>query len=199
VLHTIVTKETALFAPTSLCRRFDFQAEFERLIGIGLEQWLSVVFAIYTYYLRGGNVFEPHLESSFIDPTVFAEQSKLSAAELNTVLRTISCPLAKLREEIAREVPTDPRFDFLPFRSHPLLPIAENRLDCIDLTFVLETLHVGVHWVCTMLTPTAGQKGTICLRHGKFSLRSTCIGYSLAWEGTHCADRQRADERLCLR
>jgi hypothetical protein len=141
-----------------LCRGFDFQAEFERLTGIGLEQWLHVVFAIYTYYLQGGNVFEPHPEFSNIDPTVFAEQSKLSDAELNTVLRTVSRPLRDLRREVAREAGTDPRFDFLPFRRYPLLPIVDNRLACIDLAFVLEKLHVGVHWVMHDAYPQRGPK-----------------------------------------
>jgi hypothetical protein len=40
-----------------------------------------------------------------------------------------------------------PRFDFVPFRTHPLVPISTNRLACIDLSFVLEKLHTGVHWV----------------------------------------------------
>jgi len=129
------------------CRGFDFQSEFTRLTGIALEQWLHVVFAIYTHYLQGANAFDPHLEFSFIDPTVFAEQSHVSPTELDAVLKTVSGSMVELRREIASELATDPRFDFIPFRSHPLVPISTNRLACIDLAFVLEKLHTGVHWV----------------------------------------------------
>jgi hypothetical protein len=40
------------------CRGFDFQVEFEGLIGIPLERWLYVMFAVYGYYLQGGNALE---------------------------------------------------------------------------------------------------------------------------------------------
>jgi hypothetical protein len=128
------------------CRGFDFKVEFERLIGISLERWLYVMFAIYSYYLQGGNVFDPHLEFSFLDPTVFAGQTHITAAELNAVLSTLSGSMSELRREIARDMATDPRFDFVPFRTNPLVPISTNRLACIDLSFVLEKLHTGVHW-----------------------------------------------------
>lgn len=128
------------------CRGFDFKVEFERLIGISLERWLYVMFAIYRYYLQGGNVFNPHLEFSFLDPTVFAGRTHITTAELNAVLSTVSGSMSELRREIARDMATDPRFDFVPFRTNPLVPVSTNRLACIDLSFVLEKLHTGVHW-----------------------------------------------------
>ncbi|MGA9681321.1 MAG: hypothetical protein WBQ74_05855 [Candidatus Sulfotelmatobacter sp.] len=131
----------------SQCRGFDFQDEFKALTGITLERWLHIVFAIYSYYLHGGNVFEPHPEFSFFDPNISAAQLQVTSVELDAVLKSLSTPLNTLRQEIAQEVPTDPRFDFVPFRSHPLVPIATGRVACIDLAFLLEKLHTGVHWV----------------------------------------------------
>jgi len=129
------------------CRGFDFKHEFNTLTGITLERWLHVVFAIYNYCLRGGNVFDPHLEFFFFDPNTSAAQLQVTTLELDAVLKSLSAPLNALRQEIAQEVPTDPRFDFVSFRSHPLVPVATNRLACIDLAFLLEKLHSGVHWV----------------------------------------------------
>lgn len=140
------------------CRGFDFQFEFRRLTGIALERWLHIVFAIYTYYLQGGNVFDPHLEFSFLDPTVFAGKTQVTADELNAVLSSVSGPLEAVRQEVARESPTDPRFDFVPFRSRPLMSVAPNRLACVDLTFVLEKLHTGVHWVMHDAYPDRGSE-----------------------------------------
>jgi len=147
MFRTLLNDPVVRVRIANLCRGLDFQAEFTRLTGIALEHWLHIVFAIYTHYLQGGNIFQPHLEFSFIDPTVFTGQSHLSPLELDAVLKTVSGTLTELRGQIAQEATTDARFDFVPFRAKPLVPIATNRLACIDLAFVLEKLHTGVHWV----------------------------------------------------
>jgi hypothetical protein len=128
------------------CRGFDFKVEFQTRIGISLERWLYVAFTVYNYFLQGGNAFDPHLDFVFLDPTVFAGQTQITPAESKAVLATLSGPMIDLRQEVARDLATDPRFDFVPFRTRPLVPVATNRLACIDLSFVVEKMHTGVHW-----------------------------------------------------
>jgi hypothetical protein len=147
VIFRMLLNDTSVRARIAAeCRGFDFKVEFEALIGISLERWLYVMFAIYSYYLQGGNAFDPHLEFSFLDPAVFAGQTQITPAELGAVLSTVSGSMVELRQEVKRDLATDPRFDFVPFRTHPLVPVSANRLACIDLSFVLEKLHTGVHW-----------------------------------------------------
>jgi len=147
VIFRMLLNDTSVRARIAAeCRGFDFKVEFEALIGISLERWLYVMFAIYSYYLQGGNAFDPHLEFSFLDPAVFAGQTQITPAELGAVLSTVSGSMVELRQEVKRDLATDPRFDFVPFRTRPLVPVSANRLACIDLSFVLEKLHTGVHW-----------------------------------------------------
>lgn len=128
------------------CEGFDFEREFNELVGIPLERWLFVIFAIYAYFLNGANPLDPHPEYMLINPGIFCGESGISQAELDTVLATISIPTAELKSAIDNETSTDPRHDFVAFRSKPLLRIEERKLLPVDLAFVVEKCHTGVQW-----------------------------------------------------
>ena len=56
VIFRMLLKNPAVQARIgSECREFNFGVEFERVIGISLERWLHIMFAIYCYYLQGAN------------------------------------------------------------------------------------------------------------------------------------------------
>jgi hypothetical protein len=129
------------------CRGFDFEAEFEKLAGIGLKKWFHVVFAIYSYYLEGSNPLSPKPEFFFIDPSIFAGRTRVTPAESDAVLKTLWRSLNQSRQELQGEARTDTRFDFVPFRSYPLIELSTARLACVDISFILEKLQTGVHWV----------------------------------------------------
>ena len=66
---------------------------------------------------------------------------------MEAVLGTISTSIAALQAEQAAADPlTDPRFDFVPFRSKPLVRLYQGRFSPIDLAFILEKVHTGVQW-----------------------------------------------------
>ena len=128
------------------CIGFDFEVEFEHLAGVQLERWLFVVFSIYAYFLQGGDAFNPHPEFMLINPAVFPGQSGISKADLEAVLHTITIGSDELSVAMKAESGTDPRFDFVVFRSKPLFACDETRFAPMDIAFILEKLHTGVHW-----------------------------------------------------
>lgn len=128
------------------CEGFDFEREFNHLIGIPLERWLFVIFAIYAYFLQGANPLDPHPEYMLINPDNFCGKSGITRAELDIVLATIAIPTAELKSLVQNETSTDPRHDFVAFRSRPLLKVEEGKLLPVDLAFVLEKCHTGVQW-----------------------------------------------------
>jgi hypothetical protein len=128
------------------CEGFDFEREFNELVGIPLERWLFVIFAIYAYFLNGANPLDPHPEYMLMNPKFFCGESGITQAELDTVVATISTSMTELKFAIQNETSTDPRHDFVSFRSRPLLRVEEGKLLPADLAFVLEKCHTGVQW-----------------------------------------------------
>jgi len=147
VLYRTILNDPAVRARISQeCNGFEFEQEFRSLTGIPLERWLSIVFSMYAYFLHGGNVFDPHPDYRQIDPSAFRGDSGIAEAELRTVLATTSAAITDVCAAVTAEAPTDPRFDFVPFRSKPLVSVVENRFVPIDIAFMLEKLHTGVQW-----------------------------------------------------
>lgn len=128
------------------CEGFDFEHKFDELVGISLERWLFVIFAIYAYFLQGADPFNPQPEYSLINPAIFCGESGITKAELEIVLATISVSIAELKSKIQSETDTDPRYDLVALRSRPLLKVEEGKLLPADLAFVLEKCHTGVQW-----------------------------------------------------
>ena len=128
------------------CNGFDFLETFERLVGMPLERWLFLIFAFYGYFTQGANPTDPHPEYLQINPDIFRGESGISQSELDIALKTLSIAVPELKTDLASETSTDPRHDFIAFRSKPLLSIEGLRLWPADLSFILDKSHTGVHW-----------------------------------------------------
>jgi len=147
VMYRMLLRNPSVTSRIALeCEGFDFEREFIELVGLPLDRWLFVIFAIYAYFLNGANPLDPHPEYMLISPGTFCGESGITQAELETVLATISIPTAELKSAIENETSTDPRYDFVAFRSRPLLSVEEGKLLPADLAFIVEKCHTGVQW-----------------------------------------------------
>lgn len=129
------------------CRDFDFDNTFKDAVGVSLDRWLHSVFAMHGYYQVSANPWDHHEAFLTIDRNNFVGKSDISQSDLDAVLNTIAGTLEQITHELRKEERTDPRFDFVPFRKKPLIQLTNGRLVCIDSSFLLEQVHVGVHWV----------------------------------------------------
>ena len=149
VLFRVLLKDEKICAEIrGQCRGFDVEAQFLRIAGIDFNKWLSLVFASYAYYM--GRRKEELLEqpqSFIIDRQAFIAQSAVTQDEMDAFLATVGVPFADLVASVSKERPADPRFDFVPFRAHPLYVIGEGDFACIDVALLLEKMYSGVHWL----------------------------------------------------
>jgi hypothetical protein len=136
------------------CRQFDFLGEFESRVGISVERWAFVVFSIWAYFVNGADPKVPRPEFMFLNPSVFPGESGITKRELDTVLETIAADVAELRQTLADEGATDPRHDFVAFRSKPLLRVDRERFHVTDLSFIADKCHTGVQWTLHDLLPS---------------------------------------------
>ncbi|MGO8757627.1 MAG: hypothetical protein ACLQG3_05835 [Terracidiphilus sp.] len=136
------------------CRQFDFLREFESRVGISVERWVFVVFSIWAYFENGADQNEPRPEFMLLNPSIFRGESGITPEELGTVLGTISSGVADLHARLATEAATDPRQDFVAFRSKPLLCVDGERLHPVDLSFIADKCHAGVQWALHDLLPS---------------------------------------------
>jgi hypothetical protein len=147
IMYRLLLKDTKVQARIAQeCYGFDFLDTFGRLVGMPLERWLFLIFAIYGYFIQGANPADPHPEYLQINPDIFRGESGISQNELEIALKTLSTTVPELRADLANETSTDPRHDFIAFRSKPLFSIEGLRLWPADLSFILDKSHMGVHW-----------------------------------------------------
>lgn len=125
---------------------FDFEAEFERNLGITLEHWFFVVFTFYAYFLNVGSALDPDADFMMINPAMFRGESGITEEELKKVLAIVSALPEAVKAKIASVESTDYRYDFVEFRSTPLIQLEQSKLVPTDLAFVLEKCHTGVQW-----------------------------------------------------
>lgn len=129
------------------CQGFDFRQEFERIVGIPVTHWLFQLIGFYSYLMnyigQGGS---RNLEYLTIDPPNYASKSKITARELEIVLGTVSASFTDFKNLLADKRDADWRFDFMPFRSKPLIDLASNRFFCADIGFLVEKISSGAYW-----------------------------------------------------
>src|SRR5260370_20788219 len=69
IMYRMLLKDPGVKSRIALqCEGFDFEREFNELIGIALERWLFVLFAIYGYFLHGANALAPNPNYMLINP-----------------------------------------------------------------------------------------------------------------------------------
>jgi hypothetical protein len=125
---------------------FDLEAEFEARIGITLEHWLFVVFTFYAYFLNVDSALDPNPMYIAINPAIFRGESGITQEELERVLAIVSASSDSIKVKMTAVQSTDSRYDFVDFRSTPLVRVEDSKLVPTDLAFVLEKCHTGVHW-----------------------------------------------------
>jgi hypothetical protein len=125
---------------------FDFEAAFEANVGITLEHWLFVVFTFYAYFLNIGSATDPDTNFMIINPGIFRGESGITEDELQKILLIVSTSLKAIQTKSAAASSTDPRYDFVEYRSTPLIQVEDTKLVPTNLTFILEKCHTGVHW-----------------------------------------------------
>jgi len=122
---------------------------------IELSKWLSLTFASYSCYM--GRRMEELIEQPrllTINRQSVIGQSGITQDEMDAFLDKVSIRFDELCVTISRERPVDPRFDFVPFRSHPLYETTGGNFACIDPAFLLEKMYSGVHWLIHDDLPT---------------------------------------------
>jgi hypothetical protein len=125
---------------------FDFEAEFEANVGVILEHWLFVVFTFYAYFLNAGSALDPDPNFMMINPSIFRGESGITEGELQKILAIVSASPMAIKTRTASVPSTDPRYDFVEYRSTPLIQLEDSKLVPTDLTFIVEKCHTGVHW-----------------------------------------------------
>jgi hypothetical protein len=129
------------------CNLFDFDEVFKELTGVSLQRWLHSIFVTHGYFSQSANPWSPNDTYFLIDPNIFAGSSDFSKAEIDSILTTISTSIEDFKIALSSENRTDPRFDFIPFRTKPLIRLSNNKLACLDLAFLIDQVHTGVHWI----------------------------------------------------
>lgn len=145
MFRALLKDETVRTRIAKRCNGFDVDVEFTKAVGMPLERWLFVVFSIYSYFLNCGDARDPNPEYMIVNPEKFRGDSGISKEEFEIVLGTIATPMTELRVVMSNET-TDPRYDFVSFRSKPLFTVEEGRILPADLAFPVEKCHAGVHW-----------------------------------------------------
>ncbi|MGB6131034.1 MAG: hypothetical protein WBG54_04590 [Acidobacteriaceae bacterium] len=147
IMYRILLRDAGVRAKISQrCEGFDFEVEFRTLLGVSIETWLFVIYAIYAYYLNAANALAPNPTYVLIDPATFCGESGITQDVLNLVLHTLSATAAEIRNAVQYETVTDSRYDFVSFRSRPIVRIGKNKYLAVDLSFILEKCHTGVQW-----------------------------------------------------
>jgi len=147
MFHVLLNDKRVVDRITGECEGFDFAEEFSRIAGLPLSHWLFLVFGFYAYlshYLTPDGTRHP--EFLAIDRTKFRGESRITEFDFGAVLRTLSIQVEELEAMLEQPGPTDWRFDFVPFRSRPLVEIRPDKFVCPDIGFLIEKMHSGVYW-----------------------------------------------------
>lgn len=147
ITYRILLRTPEVKARIAKCTKgFDFEAEFESNVGITLEHWLIVIFTFYAYFISLGSALDPDANYMTINPSIFRGESGITQEELEKVLAIVSAPPKAIKVKMASVQSTDSRYDFIEFRSTPLIQLEDSKLVPTDLAFVLEKCHTGVQW-----------------------------------------------------
>lgn len=129
------------------CEGFDFEQEFSRIVGVPLKHWLYLLIAFYTYLMHYlGKDNDRHPEHLSFEGKRFTDKSRIEHREVDVVLRLISSTPHDLKQALQSQRPTEWRYDFVPFKSRPLIELSPDIYFCTDLSFLVEKMHSGVYW-----------------------------------------------------
>ena len=120
---------------------FDMDAIFSQATGLSLQDYQYLVLSILSVSLSYS--LKDVLDGSeiFVDTQRFPDLIPL----YDRLLQHTCIPI----DELALAIETTPSIpnEFLLLRKYPLMKIAENRIVCIDIGFLLEKLETGIFWI----------------------------------------------------
>jgi hypothetical protein len=129
---------------------FNLGAEFRKATGLSLERYRDLIFLTLLVYsvpdreqmLASPNLFLLSRSSSFQD-------CKIPKREIKRYLKCVSAGLAELRTllmEQKKQFPSvKPQYNFVTFRTFPLVELEGESLICVDPAFLVEKLGAGVY------------------------------------------------------
>jgi hypothetical protein len=126
---------------------YDIVQRFQDLTGISLERWVALLFCCIAYYNQygGEDGSDQDYKYLWIDPRVFRGPSKISEADLDTILTLIAKPIEDFTAVFAQPSVLRQSIDITASKFHPLVKIGFLYI-CSDFGFLTEKLFAGAYW-----------------------------------------------------
>lgn len=126
---------------------YDLVQRFQDRTGIALERWIALLFCCIAYYSQYGGKDGSGQEYKYlwIDPRVFCGPSKISEADLNSILTLIARPIEEFVALFVQPSALRQNVDITPFKFHPLIKIGYLYV-CSDFGSLTEKLFAGAYW-----------------------------------------------------
>jgi hypothetical protein len=137
------------------CGGLDVEQDFEKLLGITLMGWMSLVFGVQVVLLtRTQEEFVNKPETFLLNRKTLLQNSNLSQNQIDGFFDLLSMSFDELRIEVRKDDrQVDERFDLVPFKSKPLFITAPDTYACIDFGLFAEKLHTGLYFLLSNKLP----------------------------------------------
>ena len=141
IKYSLVRSKELLEGLQGTSSTFDVNATFCQATGLSLQDYQYLILSILSVSLSFS--LEDILDGSeiFVDTQPSPDLVPL----YDRLLQHTCIPI----DELALAIETTPSIpnEFLLLRKYPLMKIAENRIVCIDIGFLLEKLETGIFWI----------------------------------------------------
>jgi hypothetical protein len=137
------------------CGGLNIEQDFERLLGITLMGWMSLVYGVQLALLtRTQEEFVNKPETFLLNRKTILKDSNLSPSQIDGFFDLLSMSFDELRTEVRKEDrQVDERFDLVPFKSKPLFVTAPDTYACVDFGLLTEKLHTGPYFLLSNKLP----------------------------------------------
>jgi hypothetical protein len=153
--YRVVLRDCGLLARIrNECGGLDIEKDFERVVGISLMGWLSLVFGIHALllsYTQQDFISKP--ETFLFNRQTILQKPTLTPAQVNNFFDALSKSFDELRQAIHSARPVDERLDIVPFKATPLFKTAEDNYACLDYSLFTEKMHNGPYFVLSNRLP----------------------------------------------
>jgi hypothetical protein len=137
------------------CGGLDIERDFEKLFGVPLFGWLSLVFGVQSLLLSFTHAdFLNKPETFLINRRTILQAPNLSRTQIDDFFDRLSLSFEDLRLELRKERPVDDRLDVVPFKSRPLLVTAPDSYACLDFGLFTEKMHTGPYFLLANRLPS---------------------------------------------
>jgi hypothetical protein len=137
------------------CGGLDVEQDFEKLLGITLMGWMSLVYGVQVVLLtRTQEEFVNKPEIFLLNRKTLLQNANLSQHQIDGFFDLLSMGFDQLRIEVRKgDRQVDERFDLVPFKSKPLFITAPDTYACIDFGLFTEKLHTGPYFLLSNRLP----------------------------------------------